>query len=113
MTGKTDYELLELAAKAAGIEIDSWIHQGDKILYGVIDENSQGRDEWNPLEDDGDSMRLAVDLDLPFRRAFNGTFETGNDKSGYPIWEKRDPCPYAAARRAIVRAAAAIGEKMP
>lgn len=101
----TDKELLELAAKAAGVNCG-------------IEEFSNGRcvgtNEYNeivfdPLTDDGDAFRLAVKLRLPILDGFNGTVETGNAKSGRPIWELLGDDPYAATRRAIVRAAAEIG----
>ena len=51
----TDRELLELAAKAAGLNYS--------FEYGCYfdDEYEQGCD-WNPLDDDGDALRLAVKL---------------------------------------------------
>ncbi len=89
----TDKELLELAAKAAGIDL-AW------HTY-----------EWNPLTDDGDALRLAVKLNL------NVYCSTKNIvKTAYPnqvfAEELKQPDPYAATRLAIVRAAAAIGESM-
>lgn len=105
-----DKELLELSAKAVGINELTWV-EGSQLFY--YDDEETGRECWQPLDNDKQAFRLAVQLDLPFRRAFNGTFETGNDKSGFPIWEYREPCPYAAARRAIVRAAANIGYYKP
>jgi hypothetical protein len=68
---------------------------------------------WNPLRDDGDALRLAVklrlDVDIEGETAwaFNGlpgaagTFEISIEAQDI----------YAATRRAIVRAAAARGEK--
>ena len=60
---ETDRELLELAAKAAGIEYDficpTGVHCGDA---------STMRDYfWNPLTSDGDALRLAVKLDILWR----------------------------------------------
>ena len=95
-----DKELLEFAAIAAGL----------KLRYNYLG-GRDARQPWDPLTDDGDALRLAVKLDLPFRKAFNDTFETGNDKSGRPIWEFLGSDTCAAARRAIVRAAAEIGKR--
>jgi hypothetical protein len=102
----TDKELIELAAKAAGYPPDdsAW---DDEI--------------WNPLEDDGDALRLAVKLDIEF---YQGDDDGPAVYAGY--WSKtgrRDVTrlfavepisgdPYAATRRAIVRAAAAMGKGM-
>jgi hypothetical protein len=100
-----DRELLALAAKAAGINADSWDHCG-----------------WNPLVNDGDALCLAVNLwinisfppymkhDRPVVHA--GKYWHDNDSCWYPFEELRDINPYAATRRAIVRAAAEIGRKM-
>jgi hypothetical protein len=89
----TDRELLELAAKAAGIGPISWIEtDGTKIVTNL---------RWNPLTDDGDALRLAVKLGLYDLRDL--PFQEGND----PVWQAV-PDPYAAVRRAIVRAAVEI-----
>ena len=87
----TDRELLELAAKAAGIELDEYT-----------------LDVWNPLLTDGDALRLAVKLkmhiDCELRCA------STNERS----WEDGDGVidDAAATRLAIVRAAAEIGKEM-
>lgn len=111
-----DRELLELAALAVGYEgryiFRAGGSKGSGWPYDIVGFERVGGAMWNPLNNDGDVFRLAVDLDLPFRRAYNGTFETGNDKSGFPIWEARGEDPRAAARRALTRAAAVIGYHM-
>ena len=96
----TDRELLELAAKAAG-----------------YDKPGQWDDKWNclfdhegwtfgPLTDDGDALRLAVKLKI------NVEWESAEvvwaDNNGEAV----ESDPYAATRRAIVRAAAEIGKAM-
>ena len=92
----TDRELLELAAKAAGIDYYTRAQSG-----GMLTDNG----EWNPLTDDGDALRLAVKLNLTVHKGFAYT-PTGR------VFDYRDHAnPYAATRRAIVRAAAAIGSK--
>lgn len=94
----TDRALLEAAAKAGGIEgrYDSWTHQG--FNEGI--RRAGHLRPWNPLTNDGDALRLAVRLDL---LTSDGTYSYEPDE-----W-RIDP--YAATRRAIVRAAAAIGAK--
>lgn len=111
---RTDKELLALAAKAAGADVcwysnefyEDWMidRPGENEFGPTVDTFP-----WHPLTDDGDALRLAVKLRLPIRDGFNGTVETGNAKSGYPIWELYGDDPYAATRRVIVRAAAEIG----
>ena len=94
----TDRELLELAAKAARIEV---LFDDDGDGYRV--KASGNRAYWHPLDDDGDALRLAVRLNRTDIGALIMHYTTGA--------EYRD-CPYAATRRAIVRAAAEIVKGM-
>lgn len=95
-----DRELLELAAKAAGYDYITET-EGDVFAW-----KSRDCIEWNPLTNDGDALRLAVKLrmDLMFYSTTKGAFVKGKQHA-----EEEDNDPYAAARRAIVRAAAEIG----
>lgn len=101
----TDRELLELAAKAAGIEIwfddngTPWL-DGDKKV-------------WNPLTDDGDALRLAVKCNLDIELQGDCVFANGFEVQNHQLFEWHKDDPYAATRRAIVRAAAEIGKAMP
>ena len=90
-----DWELLEKAAKAAGIE--NLATKGDIIICNDEDGYSA---VWNPLTDDGDAFRLAVKINL--KSATNAVWVI----SMTSIAEYEDD-PLAATRRAIVRAAAA------
>ncbi len=99
----TDRELLELAAKAAGIEcwrtfIDEKWGSGF-LMAGKL---------WNPLTDDGDALRLAVQLELDIE-IYKTSTHVYDDRSEKTFEEDHDGDPYAATRRAIVRAAAALG----
>ena len=101
----TDRELLELAAKACGELTPSWYGNSD-YMDGVLS-------RWNPLTDDGDALRLAVKLGLRARYDRRLSIAWVEE----PFTEVR--CDdavnfdeYATARRAIVRAAASIGEQM-
>jgi hypothetical protein len=115
----TDRELLEKAARAAGMIIDKSPYSGggtgntgfDAAGNAVLDwHNGQ---TWNPLRDDGDALRLAVKLGLRVQcvELDHSSVDDGNNE-GPRIWQavttKFDP--YAATRRAIVRAAAAIAD---
>jgi hypothetical protein len=104
---KTDSELLELAAKAA--ELDLWKHN-DGGLY-LPDPMRR----WNPLTDDGDALRLAVKL------RFDICTDDNDGPTHINVWplgggsgcsEVAGLDPYAATRRAIVRAAAEIGASL-
>ena len=66
--------------------------------------------EWNPLEDDGDALRLAVKLGLTVVVESDMVF-CRNRRSDKAFCERSND-PYAATRRAIVRAAAEIGRNM-
>ena len=104
----TDRELLELAAKAAGYPPE-W-HGSIKI------ETANGARKWSPLEDDGDALRLAVNLGLRVKveQDAHAEVDSGNDNSPM-CWQaaQKGKDIYAATRRAIVRAAAEIGKAMP
>lgn len=101
----TDRELLELAAKAAGVKrviMNGWC--GDIVKRR---DQEDGGGLFDPLTDDGDALRLAVKLELQICRGIARDMETGNTEV---VGDELDP--YAATRRAIVRAAAAIGKEM-
>ena len=107
----TDKELLELAAKAAGYLETASIQNGyGFIALAVMDEDGDwtGKD-WNPLTDDGDALRLAVGLGIRFEKTATFAVAWGAEKQ---FTEPLTNDPYAATRRAITRAAAAIGESM-
>lgn len=78
-----DRELLELAAKAAGIEEVT----PTMLEYG----------KWNPLDDDGDALRLAISLNR---------YQPYNSRGGFRL---SPGLSVEEQRRAIVRAAAEIG----
>ena len=117
MTKDTDRDLLEKAAKVAGIDIKP--HGNNKtsrdLLFTYKGQN------WNPLTNDGDALRLLTKL--PYRELYCS--EIGATVS----WRRADGSGHgfkcdeyasehngdlnAATRLAIVRAAAVIGEAMP
>ena len=111
-----DSKLLELAAKAAGYHWPLvWPHPSPVDVPH----------DWNPLTDDGDALRLAVRLAMTVRQELSAAAAGwGADcLSGVPTVERRGPWfwkewlsdnqdPFAATRRAIVRAAAEIGKEM-
>jgi hypothetical protein len=111
----TDTELLELAAKAAGIALlRCRLHdpacRDFLLVERASDDNAIG---WNPLTDDGDAMRLAVRMGIALDRTSNRcwTFVAGMAIQGV-CEEFYGDDSYAATRRAIVRAAAEIGKAM-
>lgn len=98
-----DRELLELAAKAAGYQVE-WVRNSG-CFYRC--EEEIGREDWGPLDDDGDALRLAVKLNLSI-------FRPGESPAVLVRAEDAETF-YSAdcVRRAIVIAAAKIGEAMP
>ncbi|HEB4079310.1 hypothetical protein ACSENU_22920 [Pseudomonas aeruginosa] len=117
-----DRELLELAARAAGIKarwfkVAQWRQVGgNRMKIGQDDVfGTHHRKPWNPLTDDGDALRLAVKLrlDITFYNGFQEVAaEPSNGDGMNPCQEVFTENPYAATRRAIVRAAAEIGKSM-
>ena len=108
----SDKELLELAAKAVGIELlsEEWKDEGGFIYYYYkILGDTQG---WNPLNSDADALRLAVKLHLginiPIHQTIKADVVCFSD-SRINIREEGDD-PQVATRRAIVRAAAEIAK---
>lgn len=91
-----DRELLEAAAKAAGLILDWHSYTAMNIHRPVARRGEDGQGfAWNPLTDDGDALRLAVKMQMPMT-VFCVLREPGHADR------------YAATRLAIVRAAAAL-----
>ncbi len=91
----TDRELTEAAARAAGVYLAPEWRGHHKHLPN-----------WNPLDDDGDALRLAVALRLVVDV---GTQAAHAFHEGPGEVEAHGADPAAATRRAIVRAAALAG----
>lgn len=116
----TDRELLEAAARAAGV----CLHPKDQLSHSY---GNWGKDttcmvcmkdpcaaSWNPLADDGDALRLAVKLRIDFITYTHTVramaFAQGKQEAATSIEEPFGDDDCAATRRAIVRVAAAIFE---
>ena len=108
-----DNKLIELAARAVGPKVVRKVECSGG--FELVELSSGLR--WNPLEDDGAALRLAVRLNIEF-----ACFDD-SQKVNAGVWSE-DSKPYdcmtpyngdkqAATRRAIVRAAAEIGRAMP
>lgn len=109
----TDRELLELAAKAAGIMLE-W--DGHPAEWQPMYYEGKTYHSFNPLTDDGDALRLAVQLKL---EVFCGMGMKGDivtvlapqEFDLESVYERHEQDACAATRRAIVRAAAEIGKQ--
>lgn len=107
----TDRELLELAAKTAGLNVVIKDIPHRTLFFGKetvcrIDDNPCK--EWNPFEDDGDALRLAVKLNMNLCLSNTECLAT----IGRSVKETVQSFDGSATRRAIVRAAAEIGRNM-
>jgi len=116
-----DRELLEMAAKAAGLKarwfkVKKWRdYPTSRAVCGHDDVfGTHHSKPWNPLADDGEALRLAVKLRM--------CLSVTEDEADTAVWIDDDlvalPEPLgddecAAMRRAIVRTAAEIGKSMP
>jgi hypothetical protein len=125
----TDKELLEAAAKAIGkigFYDDHWEGFKSPVLDGELaDEGvdaSAAYTFWNPLTSDDDALRLAVTLKLNIgfgSERLQGSHWDHVEAFAEPDEDGRSFCPseemgndpYAAVRRAIVRAAAAMSKQ--
>lgn len=108
-----DRELLELAAKACGVNL-WWDGDSPKEIVqhwsGNPEDGGETKDyDWNPLEEDGAALRLAVKINEMRMFIYSDEVSMGCLK----IVEKYTGDPMSAVRRAIVRAAAEIGKSMP
>jgi len=119
MEKQSDRELLELAAKAAGV-VGEFDHGYQCIMQEVpFRGHLINYENWNPLADDGDALRLAAKLTLVVDILVH---QTRVDAEQYgirrciehvpPMHEISPSDTLAATRRAITRAAAEIGRRM-
>ena len=100
-------ELFRLAASAVGMK-DKRVC---KYMGVIAMEAGYGATPcyWNPLKNDAEAFRLAVDLNIVTRQVGAHVMATVN---GIQLDQYVDECRHAATRRVIVRAAALIGAKL-
>lgn len=126
----TDRELLELAAKAFGFGkknlpekphcwTESEYPKGSGkhgALWNYVGYGDTA-ELWNPLSDDGDALRLAVKLELIVGHDAEDKLAYAQVRHPYysanEFYGGSGINPYAATRRAVVRAAAEVGRGMP
>ncbi|EJB8385962.1 hypothetical protein MW371_005360 [Pseudomonas aeruginosa] len=100
-----DRELLELAARAAGI---------DPVLAEPINFSTGVEYYWNPRDDDGDALRLAVTRGLVVTPDRDNQRTLVSNQAGHEYcaiyWDNLGEM--AATRLAITEAAAEIGKSM-
>ena len=115
---KTDIELMLLAAKAMHHkQVLSFMNfnaspSGDSVCLELGGSPGAITSYWKPMRDDGDALRLAVELGIKIVQ-YPKISEAHIPFGARAFFEEpHDGDPYAATRRAIVRAAAAIGESL-
>ena len=106
----TDHELLKLSAKAMGFELE-YRHGSDAFYY---DDPESGREQWQPLSDDVQAMRLAVDLQLSILWFTNLQYVMVERRGfGENIGWTDDADRGGALRQALTVVAAQIGSTLP
>lgn len=106
MTNEQTRKLLELAAKAAGVS---------KQWDGSFVDRYNPDHVWNPIENDGDALRLAVKLgievhpDREVGEVYTAFCVRAPHLLGLNIAEELGADEMAATRRVIVKSAAEIG----
>jgi hypothetical protein len=108
----TDKELLELAAKASGVNLQQW-------MSGFVELRDEIITAWNPLKNNGDALKLAVKLGItvtPYpiyaqpkhsviAKQYRNT-DSMREKNPTEVVELYNDDAESATRRAIVRCAA-------
>ena len=103
----SDRKLLELAAKAYGVELD-YRRSSDAYYY---DDPETGREQWCPPDDDGQALRLAVKLGINIRFCQEtDSVICSKDADGYQF-EAVECMDEHGVRRAITMVAAEIGKR--
>ncbi len=116
-----DRELLAMAAKAAGMDDAEYAsYPGMDMRYGFTEAiwsqslyNETDEGYWNPLQDDAHALRLAVRLRMNVVITDAGPSVRGDRGPWRDEHCAANDDMSTATRRAIVRAAAAIGRQMP
>jgi hypothetical protein len=99
-----DKELLELAAKAVGIQLDFTV-RGDHPPYYINERG--GHSSWNPLENNDDAFKLSIDLDMGVSQEPMAAVAIRGNVEKIELYENH-PYRWSATRRAIVRVAADV-----
>jgi len=108
-----DCELLDLAAKAVGLELEENRHCPSGGMW-IVDKNTGLDIVWSPLTNDGDAMRLATSLQLSISWFTTLQYVMVERRGfGENIGWTEESGRGGAARRAITVAAAKIGSALP
>lgn len=117
MTAVSDRELLELAAKAIGLDGYEWDENPfDRGLYKRNFEDcglELQTQSFNPLDVDGDALRLASLLGMTLGCYSRAVHSQASAPGLDMVKVKNAGSPMQALRRAVVMLAAEIGKAMP
>ncbi|WP_017736455.1 hypothetical protein [Pseudomonas sp. CBZ-4] len=106
----TNNELLKLSAKAMGFELE-YRHGSDAFYY---DDPESGREQWQPLSDDAQALRVSVVLQLSILWFTNLQYVMVERRGfGENIGWTDDADRGGALRQAITVVAAQIGSTLP
>ncbi len=115
----TDRELLELAAKAAGMS-GGWDENDDGWFVTYEGGGFASLVRWDPLQKNSQAFELMVKCNLFVFHSWTtaegvplANVVVDNAEQTVPSGEIKGDDPYAATRRAVVRAAAEIGRGAP
>ena len=106
----TDRELLELAAKAAGVGL---VWERNSVTDDIYPVHAEEGFCWDALHDDGDALRIgaAIGMNLYINKAYClAEIISDSEEPAITAKEACDGDTLKALRRAIVRAAAEIGK---
>lgn len=103
----TDRELLELAAKAYGVELD---YRRSSDVYYYYDPKT-GREQWCPPDNDGQALRLAVKLGINIRFCRETDSVICSKEVDSHQFEAVEGMDEHGVRRAITMVAADIGKR--
>ncbi len=106
----TDHELLQLSAKGMGFELE-YRHGSDAFYF---DDPDSGREQWHPLSDDRQAIRLVVELQLSILWFTNlQCVRVERRGFGENIGWTDDDGRTGALRQAVTVVAAQIGSTLP
>jgi hypothetical protein len=103
-------EMLELAAKAAGIEV-SYIDELGVVPMGAREDGPKNG-TWNPITDDGDCARMEAKLMVDIKWYPFSVVATASAYDCTEVYADHDRDRAKARRYASTRAAAEIGKAM-
>jgi hypothetical protein len=108
----TNRELISEAAKAIGIELDWGIPAKSSTPWMITGEGEDRGPScpWNPIEDDGDALRLAISLDMSItpNKPEQSTTVSCSGMQRRVFWSGGE---MIATRLAIVRLAAEVAQQ--